>query len=83
MEIRGAREASRYYLGCELEDADTAGLAMLVGLIRAPNLYSPYASPERARRRRDLVLRILHERRGLVTWTEALDAVLDRMHGES
>ena len=62
MEIRGAREASRYYLGCEIDEADAAGLALLVGLIQAPNLYSPYASPERARRRRDLVLRILHER---------------------
>ncbi len=62
MEIRGAREASRYYLDCELEEADAAGLALLVGLLKAPNAYSPYASPERAKKRRDLVLRVLSEK---------------------
>lgn len=62
MEIRGAREASRYYLGCELEEADPAGLALLVGLLKAPNAYSPYASPERAMKRRDLVLKVLEQK---------------------
>ena len=62
MEIRGAREAAQYYLGCDLEEADPAGIALLVALIRAPNAYSPYASPERARHRRDLVLNLLNER---------------------
>jgi penicillin-binding protein 1B len=62
MEIRGAREAARYYLGCELEETDDAGIALLVSLIRAPNSYSPYASPQRARRRRDMVLRLLYDR---------------------
>jgi penicillin-binding protein 1B len=68
-EIRGAREASRYYLGRELEDADLAGLALLAGLIRAPNAYSPYVDPERARRRRDLVLGMLKDN-GKVTEKE-------------
>ena len=27
-------------------------------------------------------LRVLHERQGLAAWTEALDAALDRIHGE-
>jgi len=58
-EIRGAREASRYYLGRELEAADVSGLALLAGLIQAPNLYSPYSDPDRARKRRDLVLGML------------------------
>ncbi len=62
MEIRGAREAARYYLGCELEEADDAGIALLVSLIRSPNAYSPYSSPQRAQRRRDMVLRLLHDR---------------------
>jgi len=61
MEIRGAREAARYYLGKELEDADVAGIALLVGLIQAPNAYSPYNSPEKAKKRRDTVLRVLRE----------------------
>jgi penicillin-binding protein 1B len=74
MEIRGAREASRYYLGCELEDADAAGIALLVGIIPAPNAYSPYNNPERAKQRRDLVLRQL-EKKGILTLQEARLAV--------
>ncbi|MBD3162458.1 MAG: transpeptidase-transglycosylase [Candidatus Eisenbacteria bacterium] len=74
MEIRGVREASRYYLGCEIEEADAAGIALLVGLIRAPNLYSPYSSTDRARRRRDLVLRVLEDR-GLLSPEEAREAL--------
>jgi penicillin-binding protein 1B len=70
MEIRGAREASRYYLGQDLEEADAAGIALLVGLVQAPNAYSPYASPEKARRRRDLVLDIL-EKQGILDEKEA------------
>jgi penicillin-binding protein 1B len=62
LEIRGAREAARYYLGCELEDADAAGLALLAGLIRAPNLYSPYANADQARARRDFVLGVLRDK---------------------
>lgn len=61
-EIRGAREAARYYLGRELEDADAAGLALLAGLVRAPNSYSPYADPDRATRRRNHVLGLLREK---------------------
>lgn len=66
MEIRGAREASRYYLGTDIEKADAAGLALLVGIIPAPNAFSPYNNPEKAKYRRDLVLRQL-EKKGIVT----------------
>jgi penicillin-binding protein 1B len=62
MEIRGAREAAHYYLSCELEDADPAGIALLVGLIQAPNAYSPYHAPEKAKKRRDVVLQLLREK---------------------
>jgi penicillin-binding protein 1B len=61
MEIRGAREASQYYLGCDLAKADVAGLALLVGIIPAPNAFNPYRSPAKARQRRDLVLRRMRE----------------------
>ena len=69
MEIRGAREASRYYLGVELEKADPAGIALLVGLIPAPNAYSPYHSPEKALIRRSFVLRKM-EKKGILSAKE-------------
>ena len=61
MEIRGAREASQYYLGCDLSKADVAGIALLVGIIPAPNAFNPYHSPAKAKQRRDLVLRRMRE----------------------
>lgn len=73
MEIRGVREASQYYLGCDIQEADPAGIALLVALIPAPNVFSPYRHPELARKRRDLVLRTL-ERRGVLTAEEAKKA---------
>jgi len=73
MEIRGAREASNYYLGCDLEKADTAGIALLVGLLQAPNAYSPYSSPEKALHRRNVVLQVLEER-GILEEPQAREA---------
>jgi penicillin-binding protein 1B len=70
MEIRGAREASRYYLGCDLDKADTAGIALLVGIIPAPNAYSPYNNPAKAKQRRNLVLHELAQRK-ILTEEEA------------
>ncbi len=73
MEIRGAREAAQYYLGTDIDQADVAGIALLVGILPAPNAFSPYGHPDRAKRRRDVVLRVL-ETRGILTAEEAAKA---------
>lgn len=70
-EIRGAREAARYYLGNDLDEyrvdkpsaAQVADLALLVGLVQAPNAFSPYNSPEKAKSRRDTVLRVMFDQK--------------------
>ena len=59
--ITGVGEAARYYFGTEVTDLDLAESATLAGMIRAPNAYSPFRSPERTRQRRDLVLRMMAE----------------------
>ncbi len=59
--ITGAGEAARYYFGTEVSDLDLAQAATLAGMIRAPNAYSPFRSPERTRQRRDLVLSLMRE----------------------
>ena len=61
--VTGVGEAARYYFGAEVSDLDLAQSATLAGMIRAPNAYSPFRNPERARQRRDLVLRLMHEER--------------------
>jgi penicillin-binding protein 1B len=57
--IFGVWEASQFYFARTPQDLSLADIALLAGLIRAPNSYSPYRSPERALRRRDIVLRLL------------------------
>lgn len=76
MEIRGAREASAYYLGTDLSKADPAGIALLIGLIPAPNAFSPYVNPEKAIARRNVVLRELG-RKGLLS-PEQVETALAR-----
>jgi penicillin-binding protein 1B len=54
--IRGVGAASRAYFGKEVHQLTVAEAALLAGMIRAPNTYSPAVNPQRARVRRDVVL---------------------------
>jgi penicillin-binding protein 1B len=54
--LRGVGAAARSYFGKELHQLTLGEAALLAGMTRAPNLYSPAANPERARERRDVVL---------------------------
>jgi penicillin-binding protein 1B len=60
-EIRGVGRAARFYFGKNAADLSVAESALLAGMIRGPNLYSPIRNPETARDRRDLVLRLMTE----------------------
>jgi penicillin-binding protein 1B len=57
--IHGVGAAARSYFGKEAERLTLAESALLAGLIRAPNAASPFQHADRARARRDLVLRRL------------------------
>jgi penicillin-binding protein 1B len=59
--IRGVGAASRAYFAKELHQLTLGEAALLVGMIRAPNSYSPAINPGRARERRDVVLARMHE----------------------
>ncbi len=54
--IRGVGAAARAYFGKEPSQLTLGESALLAGMIRAPNNYSPTADPGRARDRRDVVL---------------------------
>jgi penicillin-binding protein 1B len=54
--VRGVGAASRAYFGKEVHQLTLPEAALLAGMIRAPNNYSPASNPERARERRDVVL---------------------------
>jgi penicillin-binding protein 1A len=52
----GAKTASQVFFGKSPKDLSLAESALLAGLIKAPNYYSPYFYPENARKRRNIVL---------------------------
>jgi penicillin-binding protein 1B len=64
--IFGVWEASKFYFSKEPSELTTGEMALLAGLIRAPNRYSPYRSVEFATRRRNVVLRKMQEE-GIIT----------------
>lgn len=60
--IHGFGLASHFYFNRPLKELDLPRLALLVALVRGPSYYDPRRHPERAKKRRDMVLSILRER---------------------
>jgi len=59
--IFGMWEAARFYFGKELRDLTLSEMAVLAGMVKAPNLYSPVRHPEQARQGRNAVLQRMVE----------------------
>lgn len=59
--IHGFGLAAEFYFRRPLNELRTDQLATLVGLVRGASYYNPRRHPERARERRDLVLRLMAE----------------------
>ncbi|HEY8130888.1 MAG TPA: PBP1A family penicillin-binding protein [Thermoanaerobaculia bacterium] len=57
--IVGVGEASQYYFGKPVTEIPVAEAALLAGMIRSPNNYSPFVRPDLAMQRRNLVLGLL------------------------
>ena len=68
--IHGFGLASWFYFGRRLDELDLAESALLIGLARGASAYNPWRRPERALRRRDLVLDVMAARR-VVSRSEA------------
>ncbi|HSG39962.1 MAG TPA: PBP1A family penicillin-binding protein [Thermoanaerobaculia bacterium] len=63
----GVGTAARAYFGKDASELTLEEAAVIAGMIKAPAAYSPVANPERARERRDEVLRRMAE----LGWVEA------------
>jgi penicillin-binding protein 1B len=76
--IHGVGEATRLYFGKKARDLSLAESALLAAIIQSPNGLSPYRDPERATRRRNLVLELMRsqDRIGESTFNEARAAAL-------
>ena len=71
--VFGIREGSRFYFGKDLSELSLAQMALVAGLIQAPNRYSPYHSPDRATERRNVVLGSMHDA-GMITDADYAEA---------
>ncbi len=70
----GAQSAALLYFGKDVRELNTAECAMLVGLLRAPSIYTPYRHPERTLTRRNVVLAAMREM-GYISEAEYADLV--------
>jgi penicillin-binding protein 1B len=71
--VHGFGLASEFYFGKPLSELDLAEVATLVAIARGPSYYEPRRHPERARSRRDLVLKIMAEQE-IITAQQAREA---------
>src|SRR5262245_36706370 len=59
--VHGFGLASQFYFGKPLAELQLHEVALLVTMVRGPSYYDPRRHPERARTRRDLVLKLMAE----------------------
>jgi penicillin-binding protein 1B len=59
--IHGVGEAAHVFFGKSARELDVAESALMAAVIQSPNGLSPYRDPERAVRRRNLVLEMMEE----------------------
>jgi penicillin-binding protein 1B len=67
--IFGVWEASEFFFARSPKQLTIGEIALLTGMIRAPNIYSPYRNPEKAQARRDVILGLLRDE-GAITPAE-------------
>jgi len=67
--INGLGEASYSYFGKPVNDLSLGEGAVIAGLVRAPNLYSPFINLTRSKNRRDQVLKNMNKQ-GWITQAE-------------
>ncbi|MCG8591399.1 MAG: PBP1A family penicillin-binding protein [Proteobacteria bacterium] len=59
-EVHGVGEAAHFYFGKRVADLSVAESALIAAIIQSPNSLSPHRNQERAVRRRNLVLELMH-----------------------
>ncbi|SFC74137.1 penicillin-binding protein 1B [Pseudoalteromonas denitrificans] len=57
--VHGMGLASEFYFAKPIDELEFDQIALLVGLVKGPSFYNPRRYPERAMKRRDLVLRLM------------------------
>lgn len=59
--IYGFGTASKFFYGKNLKDLTLSQQALLAGMPQAPNAYNPFKNPDRAEKRRNIVLGLMYQ----------------------
>ncbi|NQY62116.1 MAG: penicillin-binding protein 1B [Alteromonadaceae bacterium] len=59
--IYGFGLAAKFYFGKSIEQLNIEQMAMLIGQVKGPSYYDPWRYPERAKNRRDLILKLMFQ----------------------
>lgn len=80
----GVEAATEYFFGKKAAKISLSEAALLAGLIRSPQRYSPYNHPDEAKRRRDVVLNRMYKQRYITKKQkeEALNEKIRMKHHE-
>jgi len=70
----GIEKASEIYFGKNASELDLPQSALLAGLVRAPEIYSPFNDMEKAKLRRNFVLQLMYEQK-LIETNQYLNAL--------
>jgi len=72
----GVEKASEIYFGINASELTLPQAALLAGLVRTPEVYSPFNDIEKAKTRRDLVLQLMYDQE-MIDTDEYLDALAE------
>ena len=70
----GVEKASQVYFGTSAKELTLPQAALLAGLVRAPEIYSPFNNLDKAISRRNLVLKLMYEQ-GFIESSQYLEAL--------
>ncbi|MDX2368405.1 MAG: penicillin-binding protein 1B [Colwellia sp.] len=59
--IYGFGLAAKFYFGKPLVELNSGQMALLIAQVKGPSYYDPWKHPQRAKQRRDLILRLMFE----------------------
>ena len=74
----GIKAAAEFYFNKTVSQLSVSDAAILSGLIKSPNNYSPFKNPERCLTRRNCVLKLMHQNKSITKkeYESALNATL-------
>ncbi len=72
----GIEKASQVYLGKNAADLNIPEAALLAGLVQSPEVYSPFNNIEKARQRRNHVLKVMYEQ-GYINSDEYIESLAE------